>query len=49
MTENKANDSNGGQFDKIRFDFADNDSISHKTYISMTIYDMTQHKNYIHL
>ncbi len=47
--KNKANDSNGGQFNKIRFDFADNDAISHKTYISMTIYDMTQHKNYIHL
>lgn len=47
--KNKANDSNGGQFNKIRFDFADNDAISHKTYISMTIYDMTQHENYIHL
>lgn len=47
--KSKANDSNGAQFNKIRFDFADNDSIGHKTYISMTIYDVTQHENYIHL
>ena len=47
--KSKPNDSNGAQFNKIRFDFADNDSIGHKTYISMTIYDVTQHENYIHL
>ena len=47
--KSKANDSNGAQFNKIRFDFADNDNIGHKTYISMTIYDVTQHENYIHL